>query len=498
MASRDLYMNKNVSLELLEALHKTCVLVVGDVMLDRFIYGSVERISPEAPIPVLSVERTANMLGGSANVARNVATLGATCILVGCIGQDADGVAIRQELLSIPSIDARLTVDETRPTTVKTRHVADGQQILRADVESIARIEGEVAARVIEDVSEALPSVSAVIFSDYAKGVLSDHVLRELLTRSREAGKPVLVDPKSRSFERYRGASVLTPNRSELQLAHGHECLSDDEITAAARAVVNQGICNAVVVTRGKDGMSIVERGGEVTHLRAAAREVFDVSGAGDTAMAAMSLAIAAGGTLTEAANIANVAAGIVVGKYGTAAVTCGEIVATLEETERGVGGSKSFTRASVLQRVARWRDHGLRIAFTNGCFDLLHPGHVSLLEQARKAADRLVVALNSDLSVRQLKGINRPIQSELARATVLASLKAVDAVVIFDELTPLSLIEALEPDVLVKGADYKLKDVVGADFVVARGGTVLLADIVPAHSTTSTVNRITGTPKGY
>jgi D-beta-D-heptose 7-phosphate kinase/D-beta-D-heptose 1-phosphate adenosyltransferase len=315
-------------------------------------------------------------------------------------------------------------------------------------------------------------------------------VTQAAIAAATRAGKPVLVDPKSRSLSKYRGATVLTPNRHELQLACGAECSTDEQVASGARAILEQDICSALVVTRGRDGMSIIRRDGSAIHLKTMAREVYDVSGAGDTAVATMALGVAAGEDIAETAKLANVAAGIVVGKYGTAAVTVGELIATLEQMDGSGDSTKNFTLEGVQQLARSWRDLGLTIAFTNGCFDLIHPGHVSMLGQARRNADRLIVGLNSDLSIRRLKGEGRPVQGEAARAMVLASLKSVDAVVIFEEDTPIRLIEALEPDVLVKGADYTVDTVVGADAVLGRGGKVILADIVRDESTTNMVRR--------
>jgi D-beta-D-heptose 7-phosphate kinase/D-beta-D-heptose 1-phosphate adenosyltransferase len=484
-------MDSTTFIELLDSFHRARVLVVGDVMLDRFVYGSVHRISPEAPIPVLKVERTVDMPGGAANVARNVATLGAQAILIGATGDDSAAVDLRDQLKTIPSIEVRLIADKSRPTTLKTRHVAERQQILRADIESSAPVSEAVAAAVVAEIEAALPNVDIVVLSDYAKGALSEAIVQSAIDLAKRAGKPVLVDPKSRSFLKYRGATVLTPNRLELQLATESECETDEQIVSAASGFVNDSVCTAIAVTRGKDGMSIVRSDGSATHLRAVAKEVFDVSGAGDTVVATMAIALSVGADLADAAKLANYAAGIVVGKSGTAAVTTGELIATVAEGARGPDASKHFTLEDLLQVADRWRDANLRIAFTNGCFDLLHPGHVSLLTQAKKAADRLVVGLNSDLSVRRLKGDGRPAQSEAARATVLASLACVDAVVIFSEDTPFELIQALRPDVLVKGADYTLDKVVGADLVRSRGGEVLLVDLVAGQSTTNTLKRV-------
>jgi D-beta-D-heptose 7-phosphate kinase/D-beta-D-heptose 1-phosphate adenosyltransferase len=484
-------MNHETLSSLLENFHRARVLVLGDVMLDRFVYGTVERISPEAPIPVMKTERIVDMPGGASNVARNVTALGAHAALIGVVGTDSSAGDLRKQLQEVPSIDPRFVTDLSRPTTLKTRYVADRQQVLRADGESRAELSEVIAQRVLAEFRKALPEADVVVLSDYAKGVLSERVTREAIAAARSAGKRVLVDPKGTSFAKYAGATLLTPNKQELQLVCGHECSSDDQIVAGARRLLADAVCDSLVVTRGRDGMSVVERGGAVAHLRTVAREVYDVSGAGDTAVATLSLGLAVGGKLIDATYLANVAAGVAVGKLGTAVVTTGELISTLNQIGGRGDDGKIFALAHGAELARSWRDQGQRIAFTNGCFDLLHPGHVSLLEQARRTADRLVVGLNSDLSVRRLKGAGRPVQSEVARATVLASMKSVDAVVIFPEDTPLNLITALEPDVLVKGADYAPEEIVGADLVIKRGGKVVLADLAAGHSTTSTVSRI-------
>jgi D-beta-D-heptose 7-phosphate kinase/D-beta-D-heptose 1-phosphate adenosyltransferase len=484
-------MQRDTLISLVNRFASARVLVLGDVMLDRFVYGSVERISPEAPIPVVAVERFVDMPGGAANVARNLAALGAYTLLLGVTGNDACAEDLRVQLVSSPTIEPHLVVDPSRPTTVKTRYVADGQQVMRADRESRAPLREDVERRLLGKFQDALRNVDVVILSDYAKGVFSDSVTRLAIAAARDAGKPVIVDPKSRDFAKYQGATVLTPNRLELQLACGHECSTDEQVVQAARGSLDRRISEAMVVTRGKDGMSVVTGEGIAVHLRTTARQVFDVSGAGDTAVAAMSLGLAAGGGIADASTLANLAAGIVVGKRGTAIVTTGEMIAALTPLDGRYDHNKVFALESVLQLARSWREQGLKFAFTNGCFDLLHPGHVSLLDQARQSADRLIVGLNADLSIGRLKGSHRPIQSEVARATVLSSLKSVDAVVIFSEDTPIQLIEILEPDILVKGADYSLGTVVGADLVLKRGGKVVLADLIPGHSTTDTVKRV-------
>jgi D-beta-D-heptose 7-phosphate kinase/D-beta-D-heptose 1-phosphate adenosyltransferase len=484
-------MQLSTSLSLLSEFHAARILVLGDLMLDRFVYGTVERISPEAPIPVVNVERSTDMPGGAANVARNIAALGARTTLIGVCGDDQAAADLAAQLAAAPTIRSHLITDSTRPTCIKTRYVADGQQVMRADRESRKPLDPIVEARVLELFAASVADASVVVLSDYAKGVLTDSLTRAAIDMAQGAGKIILIDPKSKTLARYRGATILTPNRLELQQATGLDCVSDADVTRAARAVLAGGVCSYLVVTRGKDGMSILGRDESVVHLPTTARQVFDVSGAGDTVLATLSLGLAVGADITQAAALANIAAGIVVGKRGTATVTTGEMIASATPTDGRPDTLKIFSLESVLQMVRDWREQGLRIAFTNGCFDLLHPGHVSLLEQARRSADRLVVGLNSDLSIRRLKGPNRPVQSEVARATVLAAIKSVDAVVIFAEDTPLRLIETLEPDVLVKGADYTLATVVGAERILARGGQVLLAELTPGHSTTATVSRV-------
>jgi D-beta-D-heptose 7-phosphate kinase / D-beta-D-heptose 1-phosphate adenosyltransferase len=481
---------------ILTGFHSARVLVLGDVMLDRFVYGTAERISAEAPIPVVTVDRCSDMPGGAANVARNIADLGAKVILLGVVGEDAAGDDLRAQLQSSPTIRAQLITDASRPTTVKTRYVADGQQVMRADRESRKPVSDDVARQLRDAFSVAVEQADIVVLSDYAKGVLCDSVTRAAIDTARRSGKMVIVDPKSKEFSKYRGATIITPNRLELQRACGEECGTDEQVVAGARHILDQQICEFVVVTRGKDGLSVVGTGGIAEHLPTAAREVFDVSGAGDTVVAALALGVVAGGKIIEAAALANIAAGIAVAKRGTATVTTGEIVAQLTPTDGRTDPLNIFALESVRQLVHGWRAQGLKIAFTNGCFDLLHPGHISLLDQARRTADRLVVGLNADISISRLKGPSRPVQGEVARATVLAAVKSVDAVVIFADDTPLQLIEILQPDVLVKGADYTLETVVGADFVLAHGGKVVLAELLSGHSTTDTVKRVAVMPR--
>ncbi len=456
------------------------VTVVGDVMLDRYVYGEVDRVSPEAPIPVLRIVRESAMLGGAGNVARNLVALGAVPRLVGAVGDDAAGREI-EALCAKDGIECRLVREPGRETTVKTRYVSGGQQLLRADRETTRPT--AVAADLVAAASDG---AGAIVLSDYGKGVVTGEVAAAL----RATATPLVVDPKGRDWDRYAGATLVTPNKRELAEA-GHAALADDAaLAAAARALMERHGIGGLLVTRGAEGMTLVGPAGE-THLPAEAREVFDVSGAGDTVVAVVAAGLAAGLDAEDAARLANIAAGIVVGRSGTAVAYAAELVAALHDIDVLDAERKVASLDQALETVADWRRRGLRVGFTNGCFDLIHPGHVSLIAQARASCDRLIVALNADASVARLKGPGRPVQSEAARAAVIGSLAGVDLVLIFAEDTPLALIEALRPDVLVKGADYTEATVVGADIVKSYGGRVVLAVLAPGHSTTSTIARM-------
>lgn len=473
------------------ALKQVPILCIGDVMLDQFVYGDVERISPEAPIPVLRVRREMAMLGGAGNVVRNLVALGAAPHFVSLVGDDMAGREVSRLVGLHAEVDPLLIVEYGRQTTIKTRFSASSQQLLRADRETAAALSEQSLATLLSGALKLLPKVGAVVLSDYGKGVLSKTVIREMIDGARKVGRPVVVDPKGHDYTLYAGATLVTPNRKELQEATGLPVGDDEEIVAAARHLIADCGIGNVLVTRSQDGMTLVTSEGAVHHLPAEAREVFDVSGAGDTVVAAMAAAVASGSSLAEAAKLANVAAGIVVGKVGTAVVYASDLVASLHQSETNATESKVAGLAAAVDQVARWRHKGQKVGFTNGCFDLLHPGHVSLLTQARAQCDRLVVGLNSDQSVKRLKGETRPVQSEASRATVLASLASVDLVVVFDEETPYDLIAALHPDVLVKGADYTVAQVVGADLVQGWGGKVVLATLADGHSTTATIARM-------
>jgi len=475
---------------LVERLGRARVLVLGDVMLDRYVYGSVDRMSPEAPVPVLRQDSQRAMTGGAGNVARNIAALGGKVVLVGLVGDDAPGRELSAMLADEPGIASRLIVDPGRATTVKTRFIAGRQQLLRVDGETAMPATGAAAAGLQAALAAALASVDIVLLSDYAKGVLGDEVLQRAIAHIHGAGKRLIVDPKSRDLKRYAGADLLTPNRGELAAATGIAGEDDAATAAAARQAMKAAGVGAVLATRGERGMTLVAGDTAPLHLPAEAREVFDVSGAGDTVIAVLAAALAVGADMAQAARLANTAAGIATGKLGTAVVHPADLLGALQARDVLASEAKVVALETALERILRWRGAGERVAFTNGCFDLIHPGHVSLLSQARGAADRLIVGLNSDASIKRLKGADRPVQNETARGIVLASMAAVDLVLLFDEDTPIELIRAIRPDVLVKGADYRLDQVVGGDLVKAGGGRVMLAELLPGHSTTGTIAR--------
>jgi len=469
---------------------KARVLCLGDVMLDEYVYGEATRLSPEAPIPVLTVARRAAMPGGAGNLVRNVSTLGGVGTLIGIVGRDDAATLLRGLLDEQDRLRAHLVPCERR-TTVKTRYIVEGQQMLRADVEDNAPVDGELAQRVLSIYEAELEHADVVVLSDYAKGLLSDAVLRPAIEMARAAGKTVIADPKSRDFSRYRGVQLLLPNASELAGATGMPCRTNDEAEAAARHAQRSAGLAGILVTRSRQGMTLVPPdAAPAVHLPARAREVHDVSGAGDTVAATVALALASGLQSEDAARLANVAAGLVVAKVGTATIYPRDLFAEIHQTDVISLSAEIVTLNQAAETVALWRTQGLRVGFTNGIFDLIHPGHVSLLSQAKAACDRLIVGLNTDASARRLKGPSRPVQGETARSIVLASLSPVDLVILFDDDTPIRLIERIRPDVLVKGADYSVDQVVGADLVKSYGGQVVLAKLEQGHSTTKTIAR--------
>ena len=470
------------------------VLCAGDVMLDRFVHGDIERISPEAPVPVIRLRETREMLGGAGNVASNIASLGGRAILLGLVGADDPGHRLRDLAGQAGRIVPTLVETTHRPTICKTRYFAGRQQVVRADEESSAPLHPDEEAALLARLDSHLAQAQALILSDYGKGVLSLGFLRHAIATAHALKIPVFVDPKRTDFTAYAGATCITPNLREFAAASGAtDTKTEAGIAAAALPLLERADANAILVTRSERGMTLVERNGDIATAPARAREVFDVSGAGDTVIATLALAHAGGRTLAAAMHVANAAAGVVVSKLGTATADIVEVMHELaaQDTVTQVAGLTPRDQAQAL--VTRWRDQGYSVGFTNGCFDLLHPGHVSLLAFSRRQCDRLIVALNTDDSIRRLKGPDRPVNELARRAQVMAAIRYVDCVIAFDEDTPLALIETLLPDVLIKGADYTTEQVVGAAAVQAAGGRVVLAELVPGQSTTKIIEKLQG-----
>ena len=451
-------------------------------MLDEYIIGDAERISPESPHPIVDERERAYVPGGAANVAVNAVSLGARATLFSVIGDDPEGEVFRCELTSRGVDDGGVITTDNRPTTRKTRLIARGEQVFRADRETRAPIDAFLESSLVESIAARPEPV--VVISDYAKGMVTPVLVAGVV----KTGKKVVIDPKSSDFSRYRGAFLITPNHGEFCRAAGIESVKPDEIEQAGRALMTKHAIANLLVTLGPDGMLLIEGDGPATHIHTRAREVYDVTGAGDTVVATVAATLAGGAAIADACFVANIAAGIVVGKHRTATASPEEIMSYAFGPS---SSAKIVDRNSIARRAEELRREGRKIVFTNGCFDLLHIGHITYLNEARGLGDILVVGLNTDDSVHRLKGPSRPIINDAERSHVLAALECIDYVVLFDEDTPVELIRAVRPDVLVKGADYRHDDVVGHDIVESYGGHVELIPVVPNTSTSDIIRRI-------
>jgi D-beta-D-heptose 7-phosphate kinase/D-beta-D-heptose 1-phosphate adenosyltransferase len=463
---------------------KTQVVVAGDVMLDQYLFGATSRISPEAPVPVVHVQKTDDRPGGAANVAVNLASLGAATRLIGAVGNDAAADTL-EALLTAHGIDCAFARVGDRPTITKTRVQSRGQQLIRLDQENATELNDSAVAAAL---GKALDGAGAVVLSDYGKGALTD--VRKMIEQCREAGVPVLVDPKGRDFEKYRGATLLTPNQGEFEAVAG-PCETDAELAARGWQMVEDLELTALLVTRSEKGMMLLESGNEPLFLSTQAREVYDVTGAGDTVIATLAGALASGQSFASSSALANIAAGLAVRKIGVATVTPGEIQVALHQ--RGQGGRGLVSRDELRGLVGEARARRERVVMTNGCFDILHAGHVAYLEEAKSLGDRLIVAVNDDNSVRRLKGESRPINALEDRLLVLAGLAAVDWVVPFSDDTPAELIAAVLPDVLVKGGDYRPDEIAGGREVLENGGEVRVLSFRDGHSTSRIIEKLGG-----
>jgi len=495
---------------ILKNIKDTPVLVIGDIMLDKFIYGNVDRISPESPVPILSVKREDQMLGGAGNALANLVGLGASPKIISVIGQDDTADALKAQLKTLNVDSDTLIVENNRPTTLKTRFLAGHQQLLRSDFEHKAPITEITKAAIIQAARAIIPTVKAVILSDYGKGLLSKDIIKDIIEAAKTANIPVIVDPKGQDFTIYAGVTAITPNKKELSEATKGQAVDHDaDIIEACNDLIKTCGIQAVIATRSKDGMSVIEKDKEPLHLRSSDIEVYDVSGAGDSVIATIAAAIAAGGTLQQSASLANIAGSIVVTKVGTAPIRIAELQEALDSDLGDVlikhyAKSKTLLRQSdcvewdeATERIKRWKAQGLKVGFTNGCFDILHSGHVRYLDQARELCDRLVVGLNSDASVKILKGESRPIHDEASRADVLGALSSVDLVVLFgakkagDDNTAIELLKTIKPDFYVKGGDYTVDQIPEAPTVIGYGGEVKVMSVFEGHSTTNSVKRM-------
>lgn len=465
------------------------ILVIGDLMVDEYLWGDVERISPEAPVQIIDVLRSEYTLGGAGNTVRNLVDLGATVYVASVVDSKENGRLIRGKLTELGVYTEGLFEDPNKVSSKKTRVMAGHQQVLRIDRETRNPIEGRCADKIIDFVANSTSDFDAIIASDYLKGVLTEKVLSSVISAARQANKPIVVDPKGIDYSKYSRATVITPNKKEAAASSRIAIGDEKDLRKAGIKLLQELQADAILITRGSEGMSLFEKGKEAVDIAAEPREVYDVTGAGDTVVSVLGLGLAAGLSYYEAAVLSNIAAGIVVGKVGTATVTAEEL-----EARVALGKTQSIkikTEEEIVKIALTFREKGKKTVFTNGCFDLLHVGHIKLLQEAKRRGDILIVGLNSDSSVRELKGEGRPVIRDSERAQILSALECVDYVVIFPELTPLGLIKAIKPDVLVKGSDYALEGVVGRDIVEGYGGRVELIDLLENKSSTEIWQKI-------
>jgi D-beta-D-heptose 7-phosphate kinase/D-beta-D-heptose 1-phosphate adenosyltransferase len=485
-------------LTILSGMEGQPVMVVGDLILDRFVYGEADRISSEGPVPVLLVTREEEMPGGAGNVLLNLTALKARTYMFGVTGMDAEGERLGHLCRQSGADVAGIVADKSRPTTYKTRYLARNQQLLCADVEKTHDLNGETEKALWERIEGSIKKVAAIVLSDNGRGVLTERLCQNIIAAAKTAGVPVIVDPKGKDYTKYKGATLVTPNRKELSDVSGIASpKSDEDVEKASRDILNKFDIDCVIATRSEDGLSVIEKSKPSIHYRTEVREVYDVTGAGDSVIATIAASIASGAKYEEAAQLANIAGGIAVSKLGTTPVRAMEIKARIEEAAgQGDLASLIFDRQQAVGRIQKWKAQGLKVGFTNGCFDILHTGHVRYLNDARRQCDRLVVGLNHDASVRLLKGPERPVNGEWARATVLAALGCVDGVVLFgaekpgDDNTASALIDVLRPDFYFKGGDYTISSIPEAKVVEAYGGKVSVLSLQEGYSTTGIIEK--------
>ena len=467
------------------------VLCVGDLILDHYVHGNIDRISPEAPIPVLKADdRNYNILGGCGNVARNICSANSKCHLISIVGNDNDGLKIREIIKEIKNLTFNLIIDKNRCTTKKTRYVCENQQILRVDNEIESPISKVLETKIIKLLKNKINDYDVIVLSDYNKGVLTDTLIKKIIKIAQHFKKILIVDPKKKDFSVYAGATFITPNFKELKSSVNTFNINsknnnDNLVIKLSKQIINKFKFKAVITTRSSDGISVVTDAGSFFHLPSEAKEVFDVSGAGDTVLAYLSTSISKGKSLESSVKISNIAAGLAVGKFGTSVVSIGEV-----DNIKQIKNIKVVTNQN-LSKALKDYDSNKIIGFTNGCFDLLHTGHISYLKSAKQKCDILILGLNSDESIRKLKGKNRPIVELKDRVEILSSFPFIDKIVIFDEVTPIKLIKRIKPNIIFKGKDYKKQDVVGFRESKKWQGRVILIDFIKNKSTTNLIERI-------
>ncbi|PAF52645.1 D-glycero-beta-D-manno-heptose-7-phosphate kinase [Helicobacter sp. 13S00477-4] len=461
------------------------ILVIGDLMIDHYVWGKCERISPEAPVQIAEVKDESNRLGGACNVANNLISLGAKVSICGIIGDDDSGKWLINELDSLHIDIDNIFLLEKRPTTKKTRVIVSNQQVLRVDREDKNPIDENIIFEIMINIENKISNYDCIILSDYNKGVLNEVLTQNLIKLAKSENKPVLCDPKGSDYSKYKGATLLTPNKNEAQLATKINIIDDDSLCATLKNLKDQCDLSVPLITLSEDGIALLDTKNTLIKIPTIAKEVYDVTGAGDTVIAALGFALSSGLDIYKSCEFANAAAAVVVGKVGSATATYGEIIQYLHSRHQNDFNDKILTKSSLLIILQSLNDK--KIVFTNGCFDILHRGHISYLQSSKKLGDILIVGLNSDLSVKRLKGEERPINSQEDRAFILAGLESVDFIIIFDEDTPEELIAAIKPDILVKGKDYEGKRIAGSQ----HAKEVLLIDFIEGKSTTNILNKI-------
>ena len=482
--------NKNSLKIILEKIAKANVLVIGDSMLDSYIIGNVERISPEAPIPIMKIEENFFIPGGAGNVALNLSSLGVKSYFISLVGKDDAGKKLIKILDLSKNINANIVMDKSRKTSIKTRYIGNSQQLLRTDEETTNKMSRDVEKQIFQYYVRAIKKSDVVIISDYGKGIFWGNFCQRIIKLAINLKKNVIVDPKNNDFSLYKGAYCITPNIKEAYLATNVNVKDNYSAEKCGLHIIEKNWSKTVLLTRGKEGLSIIEKSNK-THFKADTEEVYDVSGAGDTVVAFFAASIAAKLDTNTAAELANLAAGIVVKKSGAATVNVEEMLLASKQKYANKSKNNHFDEASIKQKISEWKINNLNIGFTNGCFDLLHSGHIETLKKASSVCDRLIVAINSDSSIKKIKGAKRPIQDEKSRLSIISSLSMVDAVVLFNENTPLKLIKLIKPDFLIKGEDYKTSQIVGANIISKWGGKIVRTKLVKNRSTTKLIELI-------